>query len=42
MDRDALLKTLRGVNYDGLDRSVDVAISACVRNCWIALQSPIV
>ncbi len=26
MDRDAL-KTLRGVNYDGLDRSVDVAIS---------------
>ncbi|EJS8540245.1 two-component system response regulator RstA [Salmonella enterica] len=27
MDRDALLKTLRGVNYDGLDRSVDVAIS---------------
>lgn len=27
MDRDALLKTLRGVEYDGLDRSVDVAIS---------------
>lgn len=27
MDRDALLKTLRGVSYDGLDRSVDVAIS---------------
>ncbi|EGG3667319.1 two-component system response regulator RstA [Salmonella enterica] len=27
MDRDALLKTLRGVNYDGLDRSVDVAVS---------------
>lgn len=27
MDRDALLKRLRGVNYDGLDRSVDVAIS---------------
>ncbi|EHC36475.1 Transcriptional regulatory protein RstA [Salmonella enterica subsp. enterica serovar Adelaide str. A4-669] len=30
VDRDALLKTLktlRGVNYDGLDRSVDVAIS---------------
>ncbi|MBL7637465.1 two-component system response regulator RstA [Atlantibacter hermannii] len=27
MDRDALLKNLRGVSYDGLDRSVDVAIS---------------
>ncbi|MCS2147374.1 two-component system response regulator RstA [Scandinavium manionii] len=27
MDRDALLKNLRGVTYDGMDRSVDVAIS---------------
>ena len=27
MDRDALLKNLRGVSYDGMDRSVDVAIS---------------
>lgn len=27
MDRDALLQNLRGVSYDGLDRSVDVAIS---------------
>ncbi|HEY0208137.1 two-component system response regulator RstA [Acerihabitans sp.] len=27
MDREALLKTLRGVSYDGLDRSIDVAIS---------------
>lgn len=27
MDRDALLKNLRGVAYDGMDRSVDVAIS---------------
>ncbi len=27
MDRDALLKNLRGVSYDGLDRSVDVAVS---------------
>ncbi len=26
-NRDALLKTLRGVSYDGLDRSIDVAIS---------------
>ncbi|BDH46086.1 DNA-binding response regulator [Salmonella enterica subsp. enterica serovar Choleraesuis] len=27
MDRDALLLTLRGVSYDGMDRSVDVAVS---------------
>ncbi|HFZ8993571.1 TPA: two-component system response regulator RstA [Citrobacter freundii] len=27
MNRDALLKNLRGVSYDGMDRSVDVAIS---------------
>lgn len=27
MDRDALLLTLRGVSYDGIDRSIDVAIS---------------
>lgn len=27
MDRDALLKNLRGVTYNGMDRSVDVAIS---------------
>ncbi|MBI3143703.1 MAG: two-component system response regulator RstA [Pseudogulbenkiania sp.] len=27
MDRDALFKTMRGVDYDGLDRSIDVAIS---------------
>lgn len=27
MDRDALLKSLRGVTYDGMDRSIDVAIS---------------
>lgn len=27
MDRDALLKTLRGVSYDGMDRSIDVAVS---------------
>lgn len=27
MDRDALLQNLRGVSYDGLDRSIDVAIS---------------
>ncbi|SFM96751.1 two-component system, OmpR family, response regulator RstA [Izhakiella capsodis] len=27
LNRDALLRTLRGVEYDGLDRSIDVAIS---------------
>lgn len=27
LNRDALLKTLRGVTYDGMDRSIDVAIS---------------
>nr|WP_113865278.1 two-component system response regulator RstA [Brenneria salicis]NMN91815.1 two-component system response regulator RstA [Brenneria salicis ATCC 15712 = DSM 30166]RBP65882.1 two-component system response regulator RstA [Brenneria salicis ATCC 15712 = DSM 30166]RLM31911.1 two-component system response regulator RstA [Brenneria salicis ATCC 15712 = DSM 30166] len=27
MDRDALLKNLRGVSYDGMDRSIDVAVS---------------
>ncbi len=27
MDRDALLHSLRGMSYDGLDRSVDVAVS---------------
>ncbi len=27
LNRDALLKTLRGVDYDGMDRSIDVAIS---------------
>ncbi|WP_168415715.1 two-component system response regulator RstA [Erwinia amylovora] len=27
LNRDALLKTLRGVSYDGMDRSIDVAIS---------------
>lgn len=35
MDRDALLKNLRGVSYDGLDRSVDVAISRLRKNCSI-------
>lgn len=27
LSRDDLLKNLRGVSYDGLDRSIDVAIS---------------
>ncbi|MBS0970915.1 two-component system response regulator RstA [Chimaeribacter arupi] len=34
MDREALLKTLRGVSYDGLDRSIDVAISRLRRKLY--------
>jgi two-component system response regulator RstA len=40
MDRDALLKNLRGVSYDGMDRSVDVAISRLRKNCRITPPSP--
>lgn len=42
MDRDALLRNLRGVSYDGLDRSVDVAISRLRKNCSITLLNRIV
>lgn len=42
MDRDALLKNLRGVTYDGMDRSVDVAISRLRKNCSTTPRSPIV
>lgn len=41
MDRDALLKNLRGVSYDGMDRSVDVAISRLRKNCSITRLNPI-
>lgn len=34
MDREALLLNLRGVNYDGLDRSIDVAISRLRRKLY--------
>ena len=34
MDREALLKTLRGVSYDGMDRSIDVAISRLRRKLY--------
>jgi two-component system response regulator RstA len=34
MDREALLKNLRGVSYDGLDRSIDVAISRLRRKLY--------
>lgn len=42
MDRDALLKNLRGVSYDGLDRSVDVAISRLRKNSTTARPNPTV
>ncbi len=34
MDREALLLNLRGVSYDGLDRSIDVAISRLRRKLY--------
>ncbi|MFC0225921.1 two-component system response regulator RstA [Serratia aquatilis] len=34
MDREALLKSLRGVSYDGMDRSIDVAISRLRRKLY--------
>jgi len=34
MDREALLKNLRGVSYDGMDRSIDVAISRLRRKLY--------
>ena len=40
MDRDALLKNLRGVTYDGMDRSVDVAISRLRRKLADSATEP--
>ncbi|WP_024872446.1 two-component system response regulator RstA [Tolumonas lignilytica] len=40
MSRDSLLKVLRGVEYDGLDRSVDVAISRLRRKLGDNAQEP--
>ncbi|HEJ6935333.1 two-component system response regulator RstA [Serratia marcescens] len=34
MDREALLQNLRGVSYDGMDRSIDVAISRLRRKLY--------
>lgn len=34
MDREVLLKNLRGVSYDGMDRSIDVAISRLRRKLY--------
>lgn len=42
MDRDALLKNLRGVTYDGMDRSVDVAISRLRKKLLDNATEPIV
>ena len=42
MDRDALLKNLRGVTYDGMDRSVDVAISRLRKTARQRHGAPIV
>lgn len=40
MDRDALLRNLRGVSYDGLDRSVDVAISRLRKKLYDSATEP--
>ena len=40
MDRDALLKNLRGVSYDGMDRSVDVAISRLRKKLYDSATEP--
>lgn len=40
MSRESLLKILRGVDYDGLDRSVDVAISRLRRKLGDNAQEP--
>jgi two-component system, OmpR family, response regulator RstA len=40
MSRESLLKVLRGVEYDGLDRSVDVAISRLRRKLDDSAQEP--
>lgn len=40
MDREVLLKNLRGVSYDGLDRSIDVAISRLRRKLYDSATDP--
>lgn len=40
MDRDALLRNLRGVSYDGMDRSVDVAISRLRKKLYDSATEP--
>jgi DNA-binding response OmpR family regulator len=40
LDRDTIYKVLRGINYDGLDRSVDVSISRLRKNWEIRHPLP--
>lgn len=40
LDRDTLLLSLRGVSYDGLDRSIDVAISRLRKKLGDSTQEP--
>jgi two-component system response regulator RstA len=40
LNRDALLKTLRGVSYDGMDRSIDVAISRLRKKLYDSATEP--
>ena len=40
LDRDALLMTLRGVSYDGMDRSIDVAISRLRKKLYDSATEP--
>jgi DNA-binding response OmpR family regulator len=40
LDRDTIYKVLRGINYDGLDRSVDVSISRLRKKLGDASSSP--
>ncbi|ULR29483.1 two-component system response regulator RstA [Dickeya fangzhongdai] len=41
MDREALLKALRGVSYDGMDRSIDVAISRLRKKLYDNALEPV-
>ncbi len=41
LSRDTILQTLRGIDYDGLDRSVDIAISRLRRKLDDAAERPV-
>lgn len=40
LNRDVLLQTLRGVSYDGMDRSIDVAISRLRKRLYDSATEP--
>ncbi|SEQ44681.1 two-component system, OmpR family, response regulator RstA [Rosenbergiella nectarea] len=40
LNRDVLLQTLRGVSYDGMDRSIDVAISRLRKKLYDSATEP--